>query len=150
LTSMAALNNQLSIRQRTTLTAGNLFSAGADFTQIGSTVGGAYTPLSSFTNFTLIFDVFRQDASTTILTATLQETISGFVMTSGSVANTGTQLSSFSWMAWRPPQQPDPANGGAITFTDMKVVVNVPEPTTLTLLGLGVLGLFGFNRRNRR
>ncbi len=138
LTSMAALNNQISIRNRTTLTAGNIFSASADFTQIGSTVGGSYTPLASATDYIFTFSVYRQDAGTSLLTASITDTALN-VMTAGSVSNTGTQLSSFDWLAWRPPSE---TAGGTITFTEMKVEIaatTVPEPSSLALIGLAAL-----------
>ena len=151
LSSSSGMNNQISIRQRTTLTAGNIFSASADYTQIGSTTGGAYNPLANGVNYTLNFSLFRLDGSTTVLSASIIDTIGLNVMTAGSVTNSGAQLGSFSWMAWRPPQQPDSANGGPITFTDIKYqLTQVPEPSTFALGGLGLVGWILARRRSRR
>jgi hypothetical protein len=147
LTSQSGLSDQLSIRNRTTLTAGNIFSAGGDFTQIGSLVGGTYNPLASATDYIFTFSVYRQDAGTSILTASLTDAAMN-VMTAGSVANTGTQLSSFDWLAWRPPTE---TAGGTITFTEMKVELTsavVPEPSSAALAGLAAfLGVTLFRRK---
>jgi hypothetical protein len=147
LTSLSGLNNQISIRNRTTLTSGNIFSASGDFTQIGSTVGSSYTPLASATDYIFTLSVYRQDAGTSILAASITDTAMN-VMTVGSVSNTGAQLSSFDWLAWRPPSE---TAGGTIAFTDMKVKITaaaVPEPSTIALAGLAAfLGITVFRRQ---
>jgi hypothetical protein len=147
LTSASGLNNQISIRQRTTLTAANIFSASADFTQIGSTVGGSYTPLVSGTDYIFNFSFARLDASTTTLTSSIVDAGTLAVMTSGSVVNSGTQLGSFDWFAWRSPQEPDAANGGTITLKQIQTQLSVvPEPSTVTLAGLVAASLFVWRR----
>lgn len=145
LSGQSGLNNQISIRNRTTMTAGNIFSASADFTQIGSTVGGSYTPLTSATDYIFTFSVYRQDASTSVLAASITDTAAN-VMTAGSVVNSGTQLSSFDWLAWRPPNE---TVGGTITFTQMKVDISaVPEPSAMALTGIAaLLGVTLFRRK---
>lgn len=138
LTTDSGLNNQLSIREHTTFN-NNIFNTGADFTQIGSAVGGTYNPLSAGVDYTLQFDIFRQDAGTTLLSASIENTLTSAVMTSGSVSFTGTQKSSFDWLAWRIP---NPDGGGTTTFKDITVAVTaVPEPSTWALLGLAGFGL---------
>jgi hypothetical protein len=147
ITAASGLNNQLSIRNHTAF-QNNIFNSATDFTQIGSTVGGAYNPLSAGVDYTLNFSIARIDAATTELSASLVDTTSSALMTGGSVSFTGTQQSSFDWLAWRIP---NPDGGGITTFKRMAVdVTAVPEPATATLMGLATLiGVSVLRRKNR-
>ncbi len=149
LASTTGLNNQLDIRRRTTFTSSNIFSAQADFTPIGSAVGGAYTPLLSGTNYTLTLSVARLDASTWQLYASIKDTLTQNIMTEGSVTATGADgLTSFNWIHWRMGVE---APGNPDIFTQLKVeVVPIPEPSTLTLLGAGLGVMVALLRRRRR
>ena len=145
LTSATALTDQINLNRRTTFTSSNLMSTAGDWTSLAS-VGGAYNPLSSGVNYTFNYSVARLDASTWELSASIVDTLSQTVMTSGS-AQTASGQSSFDWIIWRMPAE---AVGNPDVFTDLKVeVVAIPEPSTLVLVGAGLGMLFGMIRRRR-
>ena len=103
-TTSGGTSNPFALYRRTTTTATNLFSAGADFTQIGSSGGGAYQNLSDSTDYTLSYTIERSTATTTLLTLGL----SGGSIPAGysqTVTETSaTPATSFDYLAFRIPQ----------------------------------------------
>ncbi|HUJ11118.1 MAG TPA: hypothetical protein VL171_13930 [Verrucomicrobiae bacterium] len=138
MTTDTGLINQISLRRRTTLTAGNPLSSSADWTSMGS-VGGAYTALSSLSNYTLQFSVSRPDSFTWTISAALMDTLSATVLTSGSVS-TNSGLSSFNWFQWRTPSE---APGNPDVFTDMKVEVDPLPVANFWIASTGKWEYFG-------
>ncbi len=143
LTSQVGLNNQFDFKYHGPTFNNNIFNSTADFTRIGSLTGGAYTPLASSIDYTLKFSINRQDASTTVLTASILE--GATVRNTATVTQTtGTQTSSFDWFGWRVPNE---TVGGTLTFKDVNATITeAPEPSTFMLMGLGALAALQYRR----
>jgi hypothetical protein len=122
LTSDVGSNNLISLRRRTNLSDDNPLSTQNDWTQIEGLVGGTYLPLAGGSNYTFKMSIARPNGTDYRLSASIIDTLTAQVMTSGSVTTNGG-WSSFDWFMWHMLAMPTTDLGGPYTFTRLKVEV---------------------------